>query len=135
MSEFEKKRRQEYRQNRRKWVMIQALAITLVALIALSSFLIYNKMNQKYYIHYTEHGNVDYKVSYVENNFFEEDLINAGQAYVTSLVEKIVAEFEYDLVMDAKRVGFDYSYSVGAEVVIIDKNSLAPLYSPKLTLQ
>ncbi len=134
MSELERKRRQEYRRKRRKWVIIQTIAISLVAIIAISSFLIYNRMNRTYYIHYTERGNTDYKVHYVENNFFEEEWIGSGQAYVSSLVEKILAEFEYDLVMDAKRVDFDYSYSIGAQLLVIDKTSGAPLFSPEYEL-
>ena len=134
MSEVERKKRQEYRLRRRKLIIIQAIAIILVAIIAISSFVIYNRMNRTYYIRYTERGNTDYKIHYVENNFFEEEWIPSGQAYVSSLVDGILAEFEYDLAMDANKVDFDYSYSIVAQILISDKTSGAPLFSPEYEL-
>ena len=81
MSEIEIKRRQDYKRNRKKWILIQVIIIAVVCVIALTSFVVYDRMNRTYYIEYTENGSVDYKVQYVENNFFEEEWIGSGQSF------------------------------------------------------
>ena len=71
MSEDERKQRQEYKRKRKKWILIQAIALILVATFALTFFVVYDRMNRTYYIEYTENGSVDYKVNLKENNVFE----------------------------------------------------------------
>ena len=97
MSELEIKRRQEYKKNRKKWIMIQIIALALIAVIALGSFLIYDRMNRTYYIEYTESSNIDYKVQYKENEFFKEEWIGKDQEYIASLINAISADFNYKL--------------------------------------
>lgn len=134
MSEDERLRRQEYKRNRKKWILIQSIALALILAFALTSFLVYNKMNETYYIEYTESGNVDYKVNLKENDFFEEDHLGPNQSYVSSLIENIVADFNYKLQMDHAGVGFDYSYWVDAKLVISNKDSGDNIYAPTYTL-
>ena len=130
MSEVEIKRRQDYKRNRKKWILIQTIALVMVGLIALSSFVLYDRMNRTYYIEYTENSNVDYKVQYKSNGFFEEEWIDAGNSYVTSLVNGIQADFEYTMNMNASDVGFDYSYGVTAQLVVSDKTTGDPIFNP-----
>ena len=134
MSEAERRKRQEYKKNRLKWITIQAISVALVAIIALGSFLIYNKMNSTYYIEYTEQGAVDYKVHYRENSFYDDEWIEPGNAYVSALVDGVLADFEYDLQMNTSGVSFDYSYSVDAQLFVIDRETGDPLYSPTYEL-
>ena len=67
MSEFEIEKRQEYVRNRKKWMIIQMIALALVAAIALGSFIVYDRMNRTYYIEYTENSKIDYRIQYIEN--------------------------------------------------------------------
>jgi uncharacterized protein YpmB len=62
MSEAERKRRLEYKRNRKKWVLIQTIILVVVGAIALCSFAVYDQMNRTYYIEYTESGSADYEV-------------------------------------------------------------------------
>ena len=130
MSEAEIKKRQDYKRNRKKWILIQAVAIAIVCVIALGSFFIYDRMNRTYYIEYTESGSVDYKVQYKENNFFDEEWIGSGQSYVTSLIKGMQADFKYVLDMDALNVGFDYTYDVTAQLIISDKDTGDHIFDP-----
>ncbi len=130
MSEIEIKRRQDYKRKRKKRIFIQAIIIAVVCVIALTSFLVYDRMNRTYYIEYTESGNVDYKVQYAENRFFEEEWIGSGQSYVSSLVNAINAKFDYRLDMDNSNIGFDYSYSVDAQLVVADKSTGDHIFDP-----
>ena len=115
MSEAERLRRQEYKRNRKKWILIQAIALACVFAIALTCFAVYNRMNRTYFIEYTEKGNVDYKVFLKDNAFYEDEYVGPGQSYVSSLIENVTANFVYDLVLDAENVGFDYSYKIACK--------------------
>ena len=130
MSEAEIKRRQDYKRNRQKWIFIQAVAIAVVLVIALASFLIYDRMNRTYYIEYTESGSVNYKVKYKENGYFTEDWIGPGMSYVTSLTDTVSANFNYKLNMDTSNVGFDYTYGVTSTLIIADKSTGSYIFSP-----
>lgn len=130
MSEAERKRRQNYKRNRKRWIVVQTVAFIIVALIALSSFLVYNKLDSTYYIEYTEDSSANYKVQYKDNTFFEEEWLDAGQSYVSSLVNGIKADFNYQMNMDASSVAFDYSYEIVAQLIISDKKTGAHIYDP-----
>ncbi|MBQ8497976.1 MAG: hypothetical protein IJ489_11060 [Clostridia bacterium] len=128
MSEFEIEKRQEYVRNRKKWMMIQIVALALVAAIALGSFIIYDRMNRTYYIEYTESSSIDYHIQYIENEFFE-DWLEKDQAYISSLVDTVSADFKYILAMDANDIGFDYNYQIVGTLMIADKDSGNPYYT------
>lgn len=134
MSEAERLRRQEYKRNRKKWILIQTVALILVGAFALTFFIVYDRMNRTYYIEYTESGKVDYKVNLKENNFFTEESLGAGQSYVASLIEDIVANFKYELAIDEASVGFDYSYRVDAQLIVANKETGDHIYQPTYNL-
>ena len=130
MSETEKIERLQYKKNRKKRILVQAVALLLVLLIAIGSFHIYNRLNQTYYIHYTEKGNIDYQVQLLENSFYDEQWQDSGRAYIADLISQIQANFVYALDMDAQNVEFDYQYGIDAQVTILDKQSGQVLYDP-----
>lgn len=130
MSEDERLRRKEYKRKRKKWILIQAVALIVVLIVALASFSVYNRMSQTYYIEYTENGSVDYTVNLKENNFFEEDSLGAGQSYISSLIKNVVADFKYKLAVDNASVAFDYSYCVDAQLIIANKDTGDYIYAP-----
>lgn len=123
MSELEIKRRREYKQNRKRWMIIQIIAIVLAGAIALGAFLIYDRMNQTYYIEYTESSKIDYRVEYRENAFFDELWQQGGQAYISYLIKGMEADFSYTMNMGATNVGFEYKHNVEATLLIADKDS------------
>lgn len=130
MSEAEIRRRQDYKRNRKKWILIQTVAIISVLVIALGSFLIFDRMNRTYYIEYTEGGSADYDVHYKVNDHFEKDWIEAGQSYVSSLIDIINTQFSYRLDMNQVNVGFDYSYGITAQLIVADKTTGDHIYDP-----
>ena len=134
MSEAERLRRQEYKRNRKKWIIIQSVALAVVLAIALASFVIYDRMNRTYYIEYTENGGVDYKVFLKDNPFYDDAYLEKDQSYVASLIKEITAEFTYDLTMDAESVGFDYTYKIDAQVIVANKDTGDPIYDPTFEL-
>ena len=129
MSENEKKLRLDYKENRKKWIMIQTLIIIGLALITLVSFIVYQNLNKTYYIEYTEQGEVDWKVHLKENEFYEGEWGDGDQAYVSSLIDSLFANFKYKLVM-GDEVDFNYSYSIKSQLFIIDKETGVAIYDP-----
>ena len=123
MSELEIIKREEYKQNRKKWMMIQIITILCVLGLALGSFIVYDRLNRTYYIEYTECSTIDYKVQYKENEFFEEEWIGKDQAYIASLINSIAADFNYELKMDVNNVDFEYLYTIDSLLTINDKDT------------
>lgn len=134
MSESEKKKRGLYKKNREKWIFIQSIIIAVVTIsIIITSLVAYN-LNKTYYIGYTESGHIDYDVFLKENEFYESTHIKQDQSYVASLIDKIVADFNYGIDMDAEDVNYRYSYRIDSKLEIIDETSGAPLFNPEKEL-
>ena len=134
MSEAEILRRQEYKKNRKKWIIIQGIAIAAALLIALISFLVWNNLNKSYEVEYKENSNVDYSVTYVENGFFAGEAEPENNAYVSTLIKDITARFKYDLDVGADNIGFDYDYRIIATLLVADKDTGRAILQPVETL-
>lgn len=131
MSEDEKKRRIEYKKNRKKWILIQVVILAVLSAMVLTTAFAYYRVNKTYYIDYTEQSNIDYSVQLEPNSFYEEEWLPKDQAYVTSLIEMVMAKFQYELDMNAeKEVEYSYSYSLDATLRITDKYTGTVIYEP-----
>lgn len=129
MSEREILNRRRYKENRKKRLMYQAVALALVVVIMLGSFLTYDRMNRTYYIEYTEDSTIDYQVVYQENQYFDDLVRGMDQTYIAYLIDHIAADFQYQMNMDAGNVDFDYSYNILAKLVVEDKETGKPYYT------
>ena len=129
MSEHEIKRRQEYKRNRKKWTVVQLVAIFLLLVIALTSFLIYNRIDQNQYIEYTEISGIDYKVQYKENEFFEEEWIEKDKSYISSLINGISADFSYSMNVGADNMSLECEYWIDAKLVVTRDNNGSAYYT------
>ncbi len=134
MSEAERNKRSHYKQNRKKWILIQASAILLVALIALSMFIVYSSLNKTYYVSYAEEGYADYNVVLKENEFFANNTIPDGQGYITELIDKINTTFRYQMHINSPGVKYEYTSYVEATLKVVDKTTEKVLYSPTFDL-
>lgn len=131
MSEAEKNRRLEYKKNRKKWILIQSICIAVVAVLVLGFAFSYYQINKTYYIEYTENSNVDYSVQLEPNDFYDQEWIGKDQAYVSSLIETVMAKFYYELEMDAASgIEYSYSYRIDATLLVTDKYTGAVIYQP-----
>ena len=129
MSEAEKRRRLEYKRIRKKWMLVQAILLIVLTVAVLSMSFAYFAISKTKTINYTEECDIDYLVKLSPNDFYEEELIEGDRAYVTGLVETIIAGFDYDLNMSAfTDVVFSYSYNITATLLITDKYTEAVVY-------
>ena len=123
MSEAERKQRLDYIKNRKRWIMIlSAILCGLLLLTAISGSLFY-RLNKSYYIDYQELGQVDYTVSLKENDFYNENIAEENQAYIASLIDDVIADFNYDFIMATNNVELEYTYSIDAIMAVTDRNS------------
>ena len=134
MSEKEKKRRAAYKQNRDKWIFAQSLIIAIITVAIIISSIVTVKLNKSYYIEYKQSGNIDYNVFLKDNEFYEEDYLGENQSYVASLIDKIIADFSYQIEMGTDNVNYHYSYSITSRLEIIDDSSKSPIYNPEYEL-
>ena len=134
MSEKEKKRRLGYRKNREKWIFTQTVIIVVLLLAVLISAIVSYQLQKTYYIGYREGGNIDYDVFLKENEFFEEDILGKDQSYVASLIDKIIADFNYEIEMDTDDVFYRYSYTIKSRLEIIDDTSGVAIFNPEYEL-
>lgn len=129
MSEREIFNRQQYKKNRKKWMLIQVIALAIVMVIAVGSFFTYNRLSRTYYIEYTEDSTTDYQVVYQENEYFDDLIRGKEQTYIAHLIDHITADFQYQMNMNASNVSLDYSYSIMAQLVVEDKDTGKPYYT------
>ena len=129
MSELEIQRRQEYKRNRKKWSLIQTTAIIVLMAIALGSFLIYQRIDETQYIEYSQSSNIDYKVQYKENEFFDSEWIEKNQSYISSLINALSADFSYKMNVDSDSMSFNYTYWIDAKLLIASKENNTPYYT------
>ena len=134
MSESEKKRRGRYRKNREKWIFAQAVIVIVVTLAVLISALVSYRLKQQYYIGYTEGGSIDYDVYLKDNEFYDSPRLEKNQSYVASLIDKIIANFNYEIDMDAEDVNYRYSYTIKSRLEIMDDTSDVAIYNPEQEL-
>ncbi len=128
MSEVEKIRRDRYQKKRKRLILIQAIIIGLLTFATVITSVTFIKNKRNAYVSYTEEGRVVYRAYLADNNFYEEEYLNGSHAYVASLIDRMTADFSYDLEMQIDDVEYRYSYSIDARLVVKDKSSKTKIY-------
>ena len=128
MSNEEKLKRLTYRARRQLLITIQLVVIAIVTLLTAFCAISYYQKDKATYINYLETGDVDYKVYIKDNAFIEDEFIevteqNDNKAFVASLIDKVEANFLYELEMEVNNVEYEYSYVIETVLVVTDKNS------------
>lgn len=134
MSESEKQLREQHEKWRKKWTISQAIIVCVLAFLTLVSYLAFNTFKKNTYVPYAENGNVIHRAYLADNKFYEENYLNGTHAYVASLIDKMTADFSYDLEMAIGNVEFQYTYRVDAQIEIKDKASNSPIFNPIKTI-
>ena len=102
------------------------VGILTLATIITSTLFISNNKNA--YVGYTEEGKVIYRAYLADNDFYEEEYLNGSHAYVASLINKMTADFSYDVKMEIDNVNFQYTYKIDAQLIVKDKASKTKIY-------
>lgn len=128
MSELEKIKRYEYQRKRKKFIWIQMLIVGILTLATIITSTLFISNNKNAYVGYTEEGKVIYRAYLADNDFYEEEYLNGSHAYVASLINKMTADFSYDVKMQIDNVNFQYAYKIDAQLIVKDKASKTKIY-------
>ena len=128
MSELEKIKRYEYQRKRKKLIWIQMLIVGILTLATIITSTLFISNNKNAYVGYTEEGKVIYRAYLADNDFYEEEYLNGSHAYVASLINKMTADFSYDVKMEIDNVNFQYTYKIDAQLIVKDKASKTKIY-------
>lgn len=130
MSEIEKIQRSEYQKKRKMVIRIFSAVVLFLLLVTAFTSFTYNKLNKQTYVSYTQSGQVTYYAYLADNEFYDVDHLNGSHAYVASLIDRMTADFCYDLSMGTENVQFQYSYRIDAQLEIQDKATNAAIFDP-----
>lgn len=95
------------------------LLIIFLIIISLTCFVVgflfmkkgFVKENPNDYIKYGEKSEINYKVFLKKNNFFDEEYLGMNQVYITSLIDYLDIDFNYNLVFEKAQSG-KYKYFI-----------------------
>lgn len=104
--------------------------LLLCLLVSMSILLISSSLNAKSILFYNANGNIDYKVYLKENNFYKDKYLGEGMTYVTSLVDYIDMDFNYNFDISEK-ADIDYTYTIYAKLVITPEDNSKVLFDEK----
>ena len=117
-------------QTKRRNTVFALICLTVIcAVISLGFILLYVNSGKNSYVSYDETSDIDYKVYLKNNDFFDETYLGTESQYIASLINNIVAKFDYKLSIDEKDVGYKYSYRIDALVDVKHKDANYSLYS------
>lgn len=74
------------------------------------------KTKTKIYVNYQNKSTVNYQVKLLDNDIYEDEFLPMGESYISSLVDYIEINYNYEVLYDTKINGF-YSYNIDTEVV------------------
>lgn len=113
---------------RKRTIFSYFCAIIVLTVLVLSLIVAFINQNKPHYVNYNEKGIVDYKVYLKENEFFNNNYLEENNQYIASLIDRIVANFDYELSMEDENIEYEYSYKIKAEVNVKEKNTNNSLY-------
>jgi len=117
-----------YYQNKRKKYKIKLLVKSMIfIIISLILIFTYFKLNQDYYIKYSEKSEIDYKINLKENDFYKESYIEEGTNIVASLIKNLETQFKYNLNLEEEQT-YTYTYKILAEIEVKEKSKSNPIY-------
>lgn len=105
------------------------ISLSLALYFSISSFSI--KKNQT--VNYKEKGNIEYHVFLNKNEFYEESYLPQNMLYVSSIIDKINVNFNYEFQIE-ENINTEFSYKVIGELSIMDNSAKNSFYQKEFTL-
>lgn len=134
MSEAEKRRRLDYKKNRKKWIVIISVILGVLVLLTAVFGVAQQKLDQKRFVAYVEESALDYRVQYYEDEFFHGETQNSGFAYLSELADEVLANYTYDIHVQDPEATYTYTYELYATLVIAEKDSGRKIYHPTYSI-
>ena len=95
-----------------------------VAFIGCAIFLaLYCNVSLPQRVNFSENGKIDYRVYLEENTFFSNKFLRKDRQYIAELIDYVIADFEYNILLDDDNISYKYDYSFDIEASVLDKES------------
>ena len=113
-----------------KKIWVYSLLISAIVLLMSGLFLFYRyfTLSMPHYVNYTEDSNLNYKVIYKDNNFFNGGTQTANNKYIASLIDYVKADFKYSISFLEKNINYSYKYKIVANVKVLDNEDKEKIY-------
>ena len=108
---------QQEKQKITKTIIIGVVVLVVILLVSILSITV----KRNYSLHYSENSDLDYKVYLEKNDFFEEEYLGKDKQYISSLIDHVEANLNYNFEAD-ENIALNYSYYIQASVVIDNVN-------------
>ena len=154
MTERKRQRRLKRRERRRarykRWVLINSIAIALVALTIVGLYVADEKINEATYIDYTESASVNYSVKIPKDAIFYNEYLEAfsqyadengdlwiptKHAYPTMAATLVRISFDYQLNVCDDDVDYEYTYRIIAQPEVVDGVTKSKFPLPKTVIE
>lgn len=114
-------------------IVILAILIFGLGIFSVSIFIKGVQNKNEYQFSYQEQTKLDYKVALKENEYFEDNVLPSGGNYISSLINKVVVDFNYDFKSEDYIDG-TYNYKIVATMEAKEKSKNAIVWSKDTTL-
>ncbi len=82
---------------------------------------------------YSINSKIDYKVYLFENDYIKAEYMQEGKAYISNLVSKIEADFDYDI-KTSEKFDSEYEYNIYAVATVAHESSGKELWTKRIDL-
>ena len=121
----------------KKYLIIQVLSVFGMVLFSLMDIYLYKNGYFEYekatLMYKEEKKEIDYKVYYKKNDFFETEYLEKDKTYITSLIDHINVDFDYEIGFDHLIKG-EYRYYVSAIIESKKTNAEKELFKKEYKL-
>lgn len=98
-------------------IIVMFLSIFIIGILSYKCFTESFSDSKDENLAYEEKGSIDYKVLYLEENLFEEGILNPDDSYMSDVIDDIGTDFHYQYDLD-KSADITYTYYVTATMIL-----------------
>ena len=102
----------------RIYLLFISASVLLISGIILTY--IYFNLSKDQYVSYFEDSNLNYKVLYKDNDFFNDGIPSKNNKYIASLIDYIQTDFKYNISFSKQNINYNYKYKIVANVKVLD---------------
>ena len=103
-------------------LFLNIFIIIILTIASIKTAIMAFEVSKDEIIKYKENSSIDYKVYLKENDFYEREYLDKGMAYVASLIDRIIIDYNYFFTVD-KKSDIEIENRIVARLVITSQNN------------
>jgi hypothetical protein len=112
---------------------LKILIAFIIFIISIVMFMKTTNIVENVIVSYNTNSNINYKVYILENDYIKSEYMEKGKTYITSLVDKITVNFNYQL-NSSNKLDSNYKYDIIAKIVVKHNSTGKELWSEEIKL-